>query len=285
LVSPISVGSGALPLEAGYARAATNRAWLEHVSAGVGYAGHGRSNDMSGPYFQQIRAAFGRETTSAKLPLKFHRPVSMTATVHSLPPNNDSDGVVDFLRRLASMLSGGRNAEMLLEAATTIEALTRRASVAEQRLQEQQADHAKNLELREVAEVASQNLFAEVSSLKAQLAESEATAEKQRSYFAQESGRLTAVADEANARVLEANDRILRVNAEIEELRDPAPTPTDESIAIVPVESLQLARTQFGYLAQGFAKNGDVVSQTICEIGARAIDKALAGDKDTRPAS
>ena len=35
---------------------------------------------------------------------------------------------------------------------------------------------------------------------------------------------------------------------------------------------------EFGYLAQGFAKNGDLISQTICEIGARAIDKALAGD-------
>jgi seryl-tRNA synthetase len=209
----------------------------------------------------------------------------MTATVHTLPPNKDSDGVVDFLRRLASMLSGGRNAEMLLEAATTIEALTRRAAVAEQRFQEQQEDHAENLELRKAAELASHNLVTEVSSLKAQLAESEATAEKERSYFAQEFGRLTALADEANTRVLEANDRILRVNAEIEELRDPAPAAIDDSIAIVPLESLQLARTQFGYLAQGFAKNGDVVSQTICEIGARAIDKALAGDKDTRPAN
>jgi hypothetical protein len=69
------------------------------------------------------------------------------------------------------------------------------------------------------------------------------------------------------------------VNAEIEMLSNPPPTAIDESIAIVPIESLQLARTQFGYLAQDFAKNGDVVSQTICEIGARAIDKALAGDR------
>jgi seryl-tRNA synthetase len=209
----------------------------------------------------------------------------MTAAVQSLPPNNDTNELVDFLRRLASMLSGGRNAEMLLEAASVIEALTRRAELSEQRLQEQQEDHAKNLEQRKVAELASDNLLAEVNALKAQLAESEAKAEKERNYFAEESRRLAAVADAANTRVAEANDRLLRVSAEIDELRNPPPAAIDESIAIVPVESLQLARTQFGYLAQGFAKNGDVVSQTICEIGARAIDRALAGDKPAKPAS
>jgi hypothetical protein len=45
----------------------------------------------------------------------------------------------------------------------------------------------------------------------------------------------------------------------------------------VPVNSLELARTQFTFLAEDFAKNGDVISQTICEIGACAIDKALTG--------
>jgi len=202
----------------------------------------------------------------------------MTATVDALPPTNENDEIVDFLRRLASMLSGGRNAVMLLEAATMIETLSQRATSAEQRFQEQQEDHARNLELREVAELASDNLVAEVNSLKAQLAESEIKKETERNYFAEESRHLAALADEAKTRVAEANDRLLRVNAEVEALRNPPPVAIDESIAIVPVESLQLARTQFGYLAQGFAKNGDLVSQTICEIGARAIDKALAGE-------
>jgi seryl-tRNA synthetase len=202
----------------------------------------------------------------------------MTAT-DTLPSTNETDEAVDFLRRLASMLSGGRNAEMLLEAATMLETLSQRATSAEQRWQAQREDNARNLELREAAEVASDNLTAEVNSLKAQLAESEAKAEVERNYFAEESHRLAALADEAKGMVAESNDRLLRVNAEIEVLRNPLPVTIDESIAIVPVEPLQLARTQFGYLAEGFARNGDVVSQTICEIGARAIDKALAGDK------
>jgi hypothetical protein len=50
----------------------------------------------------------------------------------------------------------------------------------------------------------------------------------------------------------------------------------------VPVQSLQLARAQFDHLAEGFARQGDVVSQTICEIGARTLDRALA-DGDSGP--
>src|SRR5262249_29917407 len=151
--------------------------------------------------------------------------------VHNLPSPNDANELVDFLRRLASMLTGGRNAEMLLEAATMIEELTRRVATAEQRVREQQEDHAKNLELREVAELASDNLLTEVNALKAQLAESEAKAETERNYFAEESRRLAALTDEAKAKVsesdakiAESNDRLLRVNAEIEALRNPAPT-------------------------------------------------------------
>ena len=62
------------------------------------------------------------------------------------------------------------------------------------------------------------------------------------------------------------------------------PETIDESIAVVPVESLRLAHTQFEYLAKGFAETGDVVSQMICEIGARALDKALADNAPAREA-
>jgi hypothetical protein len=50
---------------------------------------------------------------------------------------------------------------------------------------------------------------------------------------------------------------------------------------VVPVQSLQLARDQFDFLAKGFARSGDVISLTICEIGAQAIEKALADNVTT----
>ena len=207
--------------------------------------------------------------------------MSMPAPVFSPPPNAHQE-TVDFLRRLSSMLTGGRNAEMLLEAASMIETLSRRAATAEQLFQEQQDDHARNLELREVAELASDNLMTEMESLKAQLDaeiaalkeqldETRRQAEADRVLFGEEILRLQAHVDVTEARLAQAD-------AELEEFRQPAETGIDDSIAVVPIASLQLARTQFDYLAKGFASSGDVVSQTICEIGASAIDKALDGN-------
>ncbi len=193
----------------------------------------------------------------------------MTVTASSLPPNENQE-IIDFLQRLASMLSGGRNAEMLQEAASMIEALTRRAIAAEQLNHDQQEDHARNLEQRETAELSSDKLMTEIAALKAELAESTRRSESERTFFAEEVRRLQAGLE--NAEVLLGN-----ADAELDELREPV-AGIDNSIAIVPVESLQLARTQFDFLATGFAKNGDVISQTICQIGACAIDKALSGN-------
>jgi small-conductance mechanosensitive channel len=194
----------------------------------------------------------------------------MSVTASSLPPNENQE-IIDFLRRLASMLSGGRNAEMLQEAASVIEALMSRATAAEQAYQAQQDHQNRNRELREAAELASHNLTTDIASLTAQLAESERRAESERAASAEEKRRLQAALEETEALLAKAS-------AEVEELRNPA-TAIDHSIAIVPVSSLQLARAQFDFLTAGFARNGDVISQTICQIGACAIDKALSGNE------
>lgn len=140
-----------------------------------------------------------------------------------------------------------------------------------------------------MAELASDNLIAETEELKAifdaeiaslkerleetrqQLDESTRQADIERNLHAEETMRLKACVEAAEMRLAETN-------AELEEYRRPAETGIDDSIAVVPVASLELARTQFDYLAKGFACSGDVVSQTICEIGASAIERALADD-------
>jgi hypothetical protein len=208
--------------------------------------------------------------------------MSMLAPVYS-PSSNPHQETVDFLRRLSSMLTGGRNGEMVQEAASLIETLSLRATSAEQRYHEQQEDHARNLELREVAELASDNLIAEVDALKAeiellkaQLADRISQAETDRNWFAEETLR-------AQAQAELAQEQLAAANAELEEMRKPLPPDTlDDSVAVVPLQSLQLARAQFDHLAEGFARQGDVVSQTICEIGARALDKALADNEPGR---
>jgi hypothetical protein len=201
---------------------------------------------------------------------------------------------IDFLRRLSSMMAGGRNAEMLLVAADMIDTLSRRATTAERLYQEQQDDHAKNLELREIAELAADNLIAEVASLKAQLdesgqraeveiaslkmqlAEAGAQAETDRAAFAMEALRLRGMAEDAEARLAEANATVEALRHPVATINEAPDDSLDDSLAVVPVQSLRLARTQFGYLADGFARSGDLVSQTICEIGACAIENALA---------
>jgi chromosome segregation ATPase len=264
----------------------------------------------------------------------------MPATVRALP-SDETQETIDFLRRLASMMTGGRNAEMLQAAAGAIETLNRRATVAEALVNDHQDEHAKNTEQREVAELAADNLLAELNALKAHLAQSESKAETELAALKAElsdhqqhaeaeigSLRLQLVENlqESEAEIaslraqlaekgahaegeiaslkaqIEQRDRLAEIDRrvfteEAERLRaqlqqtengltsmsaatEQAFGAIDESVAVVPVQGLRLARTQFGYLAKAFEKSGDVISLTMCEIGAQALDKALSGAKE-----
>ena len=269
--------------------------------------------------------------------------MTMPATVRSLP-SDETQETIDFLRRLASMMSGGRNAEMLQAAAGAIETLSRRASAAEALVHDHLDEHARSSEQREVAELAADNLLAELNALKAHLAQSHDQAEteiaalkaeladlQQRAEAESASLRLQLVENqqESEAEIAslraqlaakdgherDGQDEIASLKAQIEQrdrlaeidrrvfteeaarLRtqiqnaenglanmsaatEQAIGAIDESVAVVPVQSLQLARTQFGYLAKAFEQSGDVISLTMCEIGAQALDKALAGAKE-----
>jgi chromosome segregation ATPase len=197
----------------------------------------------------------------------------MSATVLSLPPAENSE-TVDFLRRLASMMSGGKNAEMLLVAASLVESLTSRATTAEQLHSEQQQEREQTDELRQLAEIALDNLNAEVAALKAQLAEAARQAESDRASCAEQADHLLARAEDAEV-------RLAKINAELDEMRTPFAELSDTVVA-VPTKQLRLARAQLDFLADGFARNGDVVSQTICEIGRCAIEQALCGNEPGR---
>jgi chromosome segregation ATPase len=269
--------------------------------------------------------------------------MTMPATVRSLP-SDETQETIDFLRRLASMMSGGRNAEMLQAAAGAIETLGRRATAAEALLGDHQDEQARSLEQREIAELAADNLLAELNALKAHLAQSESQAETEMAALKMEladqeqqaeaetgSLRLQLVANQQeaeaeiaslraqlagkNAHAQDVQDEIASLKAQIEQrdrlaeidrrvfteeaerlraqIQDTANGLTtmsaateqaigaiDESVAIVSVQALQLAHTQFGYLAKAFEQSGDVISLTMCEIGAQALDKALDGAKD-----
>jgi chromosome segregation ATPase len=193
----------------------------------------------------------------------------MSATVVSLPPST-GDETVDFLRRMASMVSG-KNGEMLLKAAAAIESLTQRATSAEALYHHQQDESTRNAELREVAELASDGLLRQIEAVRRQLTEVTTAAAAERTKFEAERVRLTGLMQQAET-------RLTGLTAELDALKASVDAFNETAIA-VPIEVLRLARSQFDFLSDGFARNGDVISRTMSEIGACAISQALAGNK------
>lgn len=193
----------------------------------------------------------------------------MSATVVPLPPNSSSE-TIDFLRRMASMVSG-RNGETLLRAASLIESLTQRAMSAERLYHEEQIESTRNAELREAAELASDAMVGQIEALRAQLAEVTATAAAERAAFDAERGRLIGLMQSAES-------HIGKLTTELDGLRASVDSFNATAVS-VPIEVLRLARTQFDVLSAGFARKGDVVSQAMSEIGGFAIDQALTAKK------
>ncbi|MGY8708315.1 hypothetical protein RAD16_21475 [Bradyrhizobium sp. 18BD] len=193
----------------------------------------------------------------------------MSATVVPLPPSPSSE-TVDFLRRMASMVSG-RNGDMLLRAAALIESLTRRAMSAERLFHETQEENARHVELREAAELASDAMVGQIAALRIQLAEVTAAAAAGRAAFDAEREKLLGLMQHAES-------HIGKLTTELDTLRTSVDSFND-TVVSVPIEVLRLARTQFDVLSAGFARKGDVISQAMSEIGGFAIDQALAVKK------
>ena len=189
----------------------------------------------------------------------------MSATVVPLPPNSSSE-TVDFLRRMASMVSG-RNGQMLLRAARLIEQLGQRAMSAERLYHEQQVESTRNAELREAAKLASDAMVGQIEVLRTQLAEVTAAAAAERAAFDAERGKLIGLMQNAESHIGKLSTELDTLRASVDSF--------NETAVSVPIEVLRLARTQFDFLSAGFARKGDVISQAMSEIGGFAIDQAL----------
>ncbi|QPF94447.1 hypothetical protein [Bradyrhizobium commune] len=193
----------------------------------------------------------------------------MSATVVPLPPTPSSE-TVDFLRRMASMVSG-RNGEMLLRAAALIESLAQRAMSAERLFHEAQEESTRSTELRVATEIASDAMVSQIEALRAQLAEVTTAAAAERTAFDAERSKLLALMQDAESHIGKLTTELDSLRASVDNF--------NETVVSVPIEVLRLARTQFDYLSSGFARKGDVISQAMSEIGGFAIDQALTAKK------
>lgn len=193
----------------------------------------------------------------------------MSATVVPLPPNSAS-ATTDFLRRMASMVSG-RNGEMLLRAAALIESLTQRAMSAERLFHEQQEENKRLVKLREATELTSDVMVGQIETLRAQLAEVTAAAVAERAAFDAERDKLLGLMQHAESHIGKLTTELDTLRASVDAF--------NETVVSVPIEVLRLARTQFDYLSSGFARKDDPISQAMSEIGGFAIDQALTAKK------
>ena len=114
-----------------------------------------------------------------------------------------------------------------------------------------------------------QDVQVEIASLKTQIEQRDRLAEIDRRVFTEEAERL-------RTQIQHTENSLANMSATTEQ----AIGAIDETVAVVSVQGLRLARTQFGYLAKAFEQSGDVISLTMCEIGAQALDKALTGAND-----
>jgi chromosome segregation ATPase len=194
----------------------------------------------------------------------------MSATVVPLPPNPASE-TIDFLRRMAGMVSG-RNGEMLLRAASMIESLRQRAMSAERLYHQAQEESTRNAELHESAELASDAMVGQIAALRAQLAELTAATAAERAAFDAERGKLLALMQHAESHIGKLTTELDSLRASVDSF--------NETVVSVPIEVLRLARTQFDYLSSGFARRDDPISQAMSEIGGFAIDRALTAKPD-----
>jgi len=193
----------------------------------------------------------------------------MSATVVPLPPNSSSE-TTDFLRRMASMVSG-RNGAMLLRAASLIESLAQRAMTAERLYHQQQEENTRSTELRKAAELASDAMVSQIEALRAQLADVTAAAATERATFDAERDKLLGLMQHAESHIGKLTTELDNLRASVDSF--------NETVVSVPIEVLRLARTQFDVLSEGFARKGDVISQAMSEIGGFAIDEALTVKK------
>ncbi|WP_426407717.1 hypothetical protein [Bradyrhizobium ganzhouense] len=192
----------------------------------------------------------------------------MSATVVPLP--NPSSETTDFLRRMASMVSG-RNGEMLLRAASLIESLTHRAMSAERLFHEQQEESKRHAERHKAAELASDAMVNQIAAMRTQLAEVTAAAAAERAAFDAERGKLLDLMQNAESHIGKLTTELDTLRASVDSF--------NETVISVPIEVLRLARTQFDHLSRSFERKGDVISQAMSEIGGFAIDQALTAKK------
>jgi chromosome segregation ATPase len=181
------------------------------------------------------------------------------------------DDLVGFLRRFASMITGGDNAARLHGAANLIEDLVDALGRERKEFHDVEARLTQNVLAQAAAQVEIGSAKAALSVLQNEMAE-----QKRKAAVAYD-----AVFNEAQAQSLRGDkaERQLRdATKELEQLQTKL-AEMGQSHLLLPAATLDALRAQFEFLGRQFARAGDATSQAMCEVGVCTIAEAMADSR------
>jgi hypothetical protein len=172
--------------------------------------------------------------------------------------------IVRFLRRFSDLVSTGYNADHLLCAAELVETLIERRKDAEELLRDEQTRSEKNSQLFASTELNCARLENELSAVKAKLADQQSKFDETIINATAEEQRLLDRAEQADARLAATEIELMQARRRL--------VAASDGHVLVPISMLRHAEALFETLAR---EATDVVSQTMCEVGASTLRRAI----------
>ncbi len=187
-----------------------------------------------------------------------------TAAVEELT-NGD---LIAFLRRFSGVMSSGGNASRLQLAADAIERLDNELAGAKEQAGQESDRCVGYRELCTVAEIAVGDLKSQVAALQRELAAERDESARARAGLVEANGQWASRAEVAEAELRMTSDELALLRSEVDRL--------GSSLVVVPAVTMRALQGQFQSLADECEKHGDAIATTMCEIGCRLIEGAIA---------
>jgi chromosome segregation ATPase len=186
--------------------------------------------------------------------------------------------LVGFLRRFASMVTGGDNAAKLHGAANLIEDLVdaldrerKESHDVEARLNQIVSDAEarldQNVRAHAIAQAEIDSARTELSALQDEMSEQKRRADAAHESVFNEAQVQSLRADAAERRLRETTDELTKLQASMGEI--------GKNLVVLPVSTMAALRGQFEFLGRQFGLAGDATSQAMCEVGACTIAEAV----------
>jgi chromosome segregation ATPase len=180
---------------------------------------------------------------------------------------NEIDDLVAFLRRFASMMTGGDTADKLHGAANLIEDLVVALDRERKEFRDVEARLDQQIHAHAAAQAEIGNAKAELGVLQNEMAEQKRKAEEAHEAVFNEAQVQSLRADASERKLREATNELAQLQASIAEI--------GKKFVVLPISTMDALRAQFEFLGRQFGAAGDATSRAMCEVGACTIAEAV----------